>query len=136
MPSQNTSRIFVIGGTGAEGIPVIRSLIKDKKYSCRVLTRDHNSSRAQALVALGNVELIEGTFADESNLRNGYLGCDGAFVNIDGFNSGEKTESYWAVRAYELAIQEGIKFFVYGNLDYSLKKSGYDPKYVASWNWE
>ena len=75
------------------------------------------------------MELVEGTFADETDLRNGYRGCDGAFVNIDGFNCGEKNETYWAIRVYELAIEEGIKFFVYGNLDYSLKKSGYDRRF-------
>ncbi|KAH6714598.1 hypothetical protein BKA61DRAFT_550213 [Leptodontidium sp. MPI-SDFR-AT-0119] len=129
MSSQHTSKIFIIGGTGAQGIPVIQSLVADRKYSVRVLTRDSKSLRAKALLALGNVELVEGTFADETDLRNGYRGCDGAFVNIDGFNCGEKAETYWAIRAYELAIEEGIKFFVYGNLDYSLKKSGYDPKH-------
>src|SRR6266542_2849651 len=46
---------------------------------------------------------------------------DGAYVNIDGFNTGEKTEMYWAIRCYEIAIEEGIQFFVYGNLDYALK---------------
>lgn len=129
MSSQNTSKIFIIGGTGAQGIPVITSLVSDRKYSVRVLTRDSTSPRAKALLALGNVELVEGTFADETDLRNGYRGCDGAFVNIDGFNCGEKNETYWAIRAYELAIEEGIKFFVYGNLDYSLKKSGYDRRF-------
>ena len=129
MSTQHTSKIFIIGGTGAQGIPVITSLVADKKYSVRVLTRDPSSPRAKALLALGNVELVEGTFADETDLRNGYRGCDGAFVNIDGFNCGEKNETYWAIRAYELAIEEGIKFFVYGNLDYSLKKSGYDRRF-------
>ena len=129
MPSQHTSKIFVVGGTGAQGLPVVRDLVKDKKYSCRVLTRDSNSSRAKSLLALGNVEIVEGTFADEAALRNGYKGCDGAFINIDGFNTGEKTEMYWAIRSYELALEEGIKFFVYGNLDFNLKKSGYDPKF-------
>lgn len=129
MSTQHASKIFIIGGTGAQGIPVITSLVADKKYSVRVLTRDPTSPRAKALLALGNVELVEGTFADETDLRNGYRGCDGAFVNIDGFNCGEKNETYWAIRAYELAIEEGIKFFVYGNLDYSLRKSGYDRRF-------
>ncbi|KIV89367.1 hypothetical protein PV10_08942 [Exophiala mesophila] len=129
MAKHQTSRIFVVGGTGAQGIPVVRGLVKDGKYKVRVLTRDANSRRAKELVALGNVELVEGTFASEADLRNGLRGCDGAFVNIDGFNSGEKTEIYWAIRSYELAIEEGIKFFVYGNLDYVYKKSGYDPKF-------
>ncbi|KAF7914640.1 uncharacterized protein EAF01_001046 [Botrytis porri] len=131
MSSHQTFKIFVISGTGAQGIPVIKSLVADKKYQVRVLTRDTTSTRAQQLLALGNVELFEGTFADEEILRAGYKGCDGAFVNIDGFNTGEKTEMFWAIRSYELAIQEGIKFFVYGNLDYGLKKGGRQEKYHA-----
>ncbi|RMD42095.1 hypothetical protein DV735_g3059, partial [Chaetothyriales sp. CBS 134920] len=129
MASYKTSHIFVVGGTGAQGIPVIRGLVKDRGYKVRVLTRDRTSARARELVALGNVELVEGTFASEEDLRRGFRGCDGAFVNIDGFNSGEKTEIFWAIRSYELALEEGIKFFVYGNLDYTYKKSGYDPKF-------
>lgn len=128
MTSYKTSKIFVIGGTGAQGIPVVRGLVKDRKYSCRVLTRSVDNPRAKLLQSFGNVEFIEGTFADEEIIRAGLRGCDGAFVNIDGFNCGEKTEIYWTIRIYELALEEGIKFFVHGNLDYTYKKSGYDPK--------
>ena len=81
MSSHATSTIFVVGGTGAQGIPVVRALVADKKYSVRVLTRDAASPRAQALLALGNVSLLEGTFADEDVLREVFRGCDGAFVN-------------------------------------------------------
>ena len=129
MSSHKTSKIFVIGGTGAQGIPVIQALVADKKYSVRVLSRDPASPRAKELLALGNVSILEGTFADEAVLREGFRGCDGAFVNIDGFNTGEKSEMYWAIRSYEIAIEEGIKVFVYGNLDYGLKKSGYDSRF-------
>jgi hypothetical protein len=129
MPSHETSNIFIIGGTGAQGIPVTRALVADKKYSVRVLSRDASSRRAKELLELGNVSILEGTFADEAVLREGFRGCDGAFVNIDGFNTGEKTEMYWAIRSYEIAIEEGVKFFVYGNLDYGLKKAGYDPRF-------
>src|ERR1700689_636882 len=131
MSPQTFSKIFVIGGTGAQGMPIVRALVGDKKYSARVLSRDPNSRRAKALLALGNVSIVEGTFADEATLREGFRGCDGAYVNIDGFNTGEKTEIYWAIRSYEIAIEEGIKFFVYGNLDYALKKAGYDSKFRA-----
>ncbi|KAM0540557.1 hypothetical protein ACHAPJ_013583 [Fusarium lateritium] len=122
-------RIFVIGATGAQGLPVCRGLIKDGAYSLRVLTRDANSNRARQAAELGDVEFVEGTFANEENLRKGFVGCWGAFINIDGFNTGEKTEIYWTIRAYELAIECGIEFFVFGNLDYVYKKSGYDPKF-------
>jgi NmrA-like family len=33
------------------------------------------------------------------------------------------------VLLYEIAIEEGVKFLVYGNLDYGLKKSGYDSRF-------
>jgi hypothetical protein len=129
MSSRTTPTIFVIGGTGAQGMPVVRALVADEKYSVRVLSRDSTSPRARALLALGNVSILEGSFADEDVLREGFRGCDGAFVNIDGFNTGEKTETYWTLRSYEIAIEEGVKFFVYGNLDYALKKSGYDSRF-------
>ncbi|RDL38719.1 NAD(P)-binding protein [Venustampulla echinocandica] len=131
MHAQQASNIFVIGGTGAQGIPVVQALVEDKQYRCRILTRDTASARSQSLLALGNVELVQGTFANEDDLRKGMRGCDGAFINIDGFSSGEKAEVFWAIRSYEIAIQEGIKFYVYANIDYATKKSGYDPKFRA-----
>lgn len=67
-------KIFVVGATGAQGIPVVRGLVQDKAYSVRALTRDLNSARAKELVALGNVELMEGTFANEEVLRKGFAG--------------------------------------------------------------
>ncbi|EED14307.1 conserved hypothetical protein [Talaromyces stipitatus ATCC 10500] len=129
--SDHKTKIFIIGGTGAQGIPVITGLLTDKKYHCKILTRDPNSPRAKQLAALGGLDIsfIQGTFADEQTLKAGFESCDGAFVNIDGFNTGEKTEMFWAIRAYELALESGVKFFVYGNLDYVYKKSGYDPKF-------
>jgi hypothetical protein len=129
--SSQVPLVFIVGGTGAQGTPVIKSLVHDGAYKVRILTRDKSSSRAQSLKALSpqNVELAQGTFTSENDLRNGYRGADFAFVNIDGFNTGEKTETFWAIRSYELALEEGIKFFVYGNLDFVYKKSGYNPTF-------
>src|SRR5262249_11935254 len=62
MPAHTTSRIFVVGGTGAQGLPVIGALVADKKYSVRALSRDATSRRANALLALGNVSILQGTF--------------------------------------------------------------------------
>lgn len=33
------------------------------------------------------------------------------------------------MRAYEIALDAGIKFYVWGNLDYTLKKANWDPKF-------
>lgn len=40
MSSHTTSKIFVIGGTGVQGMPIIRALVADQKYSVRFFTRD------------------------------------------------------------------------------------------------
>ncbi|KXT03467.1 hypothetical protein AC578_1565 [Pseudocercospora eumusae] len=108
-------KVFIVGGTGAQRTPVIKGLVQDGAYSARVLTSDLNSVRARGLAQLGDVELVEGPFASGSDLGKGLQGCDCAFVNIDGFNAGAKSEIFWAIRAYEIAIEEGIKLFIYGN---------------------
>src|ERR1700761_4242459 len=121
--------IAVIGGTGAQGIPAIKELAGSGQYKVRALTRDASSARFRELQSYGPVEAVIGTFASEEDLRATFRGAWGAFVNIDGFNTGEKTEMYWAIRAYELALEEGVQMFVYGNLDYVYKKSGFRPEF-------
>ncbi|KAK4175489.1 hypothetical protein QBC36DRAFT_331364 [Triangularia setosa] len=130
MAATSKPTIFIIGGTGAQGIPVIKGLVQDGAYDVRVLTRDANSRRAKHLLTLGpNVELVPGTFTSEVDLRAGFKGCWGAFINIDGFATGEAMETFWTYRCYELAIECGIKFYVHGNLDYGYKLGGYDPQF-------
>ncbi|KAI0455705.1 hypothetical protein F5B21DRAFT_523184 [Xylaria acuta] len=143
--------VAIIGGTGAQGVPVVRELLKSGDYSVRVLTRDTNNARFKELQSYGPVESVVGTFASEESLRATFRGAWGAFVNIDGFNSGEKAEIFWTIRvtlagvanyqyttynaddfaAWELAIEEGVKFYVHGNLDYAYKKSGFRPEFHA-----
>lgn len=122
--------VFIIGGTGAQGMSVIEGLVRDRKYRCRVLTRDANSPQAKHLASLNDgIEFITGSFASEPTLRAGFAGCTGAFVNIDSFNCGEKAEIYWAMRAYELPLESGsVKLFVYGNIDFYYQPSRYDPQ--------
>ncbi|KAG6354597.1 hypothetical protein INS49_004615 [Diaporthe citri] len=130
----STKKIFIIGGTGAQGIPVVRDLAADPQYSLRILTRDASGPRAQELLALApdRIELQEGTLESDAGLRRGFRGCWGAFVNIDGFIVGEKAEVFWAMRTYEVAVECGLQSFVYGNLDYGYKKGGYDPQFYAA----
>ncbi|KAI4212120.1 MAG: hypothetical protein LQ351_005150 [Letrouitia transgressa] len=122
--------IFVIGGTGAQGLPIMESLTApDSDFAVKILTRDTTSDRAKSLACLPNVTLVTGTFASEEDLRAGFTGAWGAFVNIDGFNCGEKAEIYWGIRSYEIALECGVQFFVWGNLDFVYKESGYDSKF-------
>lgn len=130
----STKMIFIIGGTGAQGIPVVRDLAADPQYSLRILTRDASSTRAQELLALApeRIELQEGTLESEAVLRRGLQGSWGAFINIDGFIVGEKTEMFWAMRTYELAVELGLKCFLYANIDYGYMKSGYRSEFRAA----
>ncbi|KAI1772696.1 NAD(P)-binding protein [Hypoxylon cercidicola] len=121
--------VAVVGATGAQGTPVVKELVQSGAYTVRALTRDAKSARFQELQSYGPVEAVVGTFASEADLRATFRGAWGAFVNIDGFNSGEKTEMFWTIRAYELAIEEGVQFFVLGNLEYMYKNSGYRPEF-------
>ncbi|KAI1178952.1 hypothetical protein F4777DRAFT_575603 [Nemania sp. FL0916] len=143
--------VAVIGATGAQGIPVVRDLLKSGDYSIRVLTRDTNSARFKELQAFGPIESVVGTFASEESLRATFRGAWGAFVNIDGFNSGEKNEIFWTIRgkifslfcriptlgaeatigAWELALEEGVQFYVHGNLDYAWKKGGFRREFYC-----
>lgn len=128
----STRTIAIIGATGAQGIPVVRDLVQSGDYTVRALTRDPDSTRFKEIQAFGPpgaVQTVVGSFASEEALRDVFRGAWGAFVNIDGFNCGEKTETYWSIRAYELAIEEGVKFYVFGNLPYGYKLGGYDPKF-------
>ncbi|KAI1427187.1 hypothetical protein F5Y12DRAFT_783512 [Xylaria sp. FL1777] len=125
-----TRLVAIIGGTGAQGVPVVRELLKSGEYSVRVLTRNTNSDRFKELQSYGPIESVVGTFASEESLRATFRGAWGAWVNLDGFNSGEKTEIFWTIRAaWELAIEEGVKFYVHGNIDYSYKTSGFRPEF-------
>ncbi|KAI1307429.1 hypothetical protein F5Y03DRAFT_383765 [Xylaria venustula] len=114
--------VAVIGGTGAQGVPVVRDLLKSGDYAVRVLTRDTNSARFKELESYGPVESVVGTFASEESLRATFRGAWGAWVNIDGFNSGEKAEIFWTIR-------EGVKFYVHGSIDYAYKLSGFRPEF-------
>ncbi|KAI0154142.1 NmrA family protein [Xylariaceae sp. FL1272] len=117
--------ISVIGGTGAQGIPIVKALVESGDYTVRALTRDTSNARFKELQSFGPVEGLVGSFASEQNLRTLFKGSWGAFVNIDGFNAGEMVELYWTIRAWELAIEEGVKFFVLGHLDYAYKLSDF-----------
>ncbi|KAJ8062330.1 hypothetical protein OCU04_008878 [Sclerotinia nivalis] len=121
-----SKEILVIGGTGAQGIPVVKALAESGRYTVRVLTRNIDSSRAKDLVALGNVTLIQGRQDNQEDLHKAFRGVYGAWVNTDGFTLGEKDELFYGFRAYEIARTEGVQHYIWANIEYGLK--------IANWN--
>jgi len=126
---QMMKRIVVIGGTGAQGRPVVKELCRDGSYEVVVLTRDLLSSNSKELESLGNVTLWKGSYTSEENLHSLFKNAYGAFVNTNGFNLGEKAEIYWGIRIFEIAVEENVQHYLWSSLDYGLKKGGWNSKF-------
>ncbi|KAH8817141.1 hypothetical protein F5884DRAFT_896828 [Xylogone sp. PMI_703] len=121
--------ILVIGGTGAQGSPVVNALSKSGRYDVRVLTRNPTSDHAKKLAELANVTLIQGSQDSQMDLHTAFKGVYGAWVNLDGFTLGEKNELFYGIRAYEIARHHGVKHYVFANTDYVLRKADWDERY-------
>ncbi|ESK85344.1 hypothetical protein Moror_5971 [Moniliophthora roreri MCA 2997] len=129
--------ILVVGATGAQGLPVVASLLAPSKdgtpspYAVRALTRDPTSERAVQLKNAG-AELFKGSFENIQDIIGAYQGCYGAFINTDTFTVGQQREIYAAIQWYEYAHREGsMRHFVWSGLDYSSKLGSYQLKYKA-----
>ncbi|KAL4889743.1 hypothetical protein BDV59DRAFT_195425 [Aspergillus ambiguus] len=121
--------ILVIGGTGAQGVPVVKALATGSNYDIRVITRNASSKDARALASLPGVSIFEGNTYDENTLRHAFKDINCVFANTNGFAIGEKAEIYWGIRLYELAREFKVEHFVYAGLEYGSKLSNFDNKY-------
>jgi len=127
--------ILVIGATGGQGLAIIDALLapcndgSPSPYAVRALTRDPSSRRARELTAKG-VECVKGSFDDPNTLRAALKGAYGAWVNTDGGTVGEAGEVYSGMRIFELAKRSpDMRHYIWSSLDYSYKKSGYNPDF-------
>ncbi|KAG8894613.1 hypothetical protein FRB99_001100 [Tulasnella sp. 403] len=121
--------VLIIGGTGAQGLPIIDQLTnRAPEFRVRVMTRNPENPRAVDLRKNPRVEIIQGDATNEDDLQRAFSGVYGAFVNLDGFVIGEKLETYWGIRCWEIARQHNVKHYVWGNLDYTLPASGWSNR--------
>ena len=119
--STQSTKILVIGGTGAQGQRVVRGmsrlrfsifspgnllpdLVKDGKYLVTILTRSIETPSAKALQDLGNVVLVEGSYQVEEDVRKALKDQNGVYLNMDSFTMTESAEYYWSFRMYVLAL--------------------------------
>ncbi|KAI8844750.1 hypothetical protein BC829DRAFT_428062 [Chytridium lagenaria] len=84
MAATPLKKIVIIGGTGAQGVPIVK-----------------------------------GQYTDDSTLRKVFDGAYGAY----------REEVYWGMRIFEVAAEMGVRHYVWGALDYSLKVGGYEKKF-------
>ena len=103
--------ILVIGGTGAQGLAVVKALLEptsdgaSSPYAVRILTRNPEHPKVKAEFNHPNIELVQGSFTDLAQVESALEGVWGAYINTDGFTVGEKAETYYGLRIFELAVR-------------------------------
>jgi hypothetical protein len=95
-------------------------------FDVRVLTRDQESDNSKKLAGLKNVSLYTGAPDDEASLRKAFTGVDYAFVNLNSWALGIKNEIYLGIRTFEIAVQSGVKHYIWSSLDNYFLETRYD----------
>ncbi len=119
-----TKTIALIGGTGAMGRAVVNALLEDESetWAVRIMTRNPESDRAQAMKAAGGdrVRFVIGDLEDGTGLDAVMQGAYGAFSNTNFWSVGEKSvarERTHGLRVVEAARRAGVQLFVHSSLD-------------------
>lgn len=60
--------------------------------------------------------VVQGNAMKEDTIRSLFQGANAAFVNLDGFAMGERRETFWGARIFEIAQECGVKHceYMYG----------------------
>ncbi|PVH85917.1 NAD(P)-binding protein [Cadophora sp. DSE1049] len=124
--------IVVFGGTGTQGSPIVHELSKSGKFKVTVPTRDLTSPSSLTLSTFPSVQLILADYTSEAGLRDAFNGQDACYFNLNSFTIGEAHEYFWTFRAYEIAVQSNLKWFVLSGGPDRLKQHGYQEKYRNS----
>ncbi|XP_075811986.1 nmrA-like family domain-containing protein 1 [Microtus pennsylvanicus] len=113
----NRKIIAVFGATGAQGGSVARSILENKHFALRALTRDVSQKNALALRDLG-AEVVRCDLDDAASVEEALKGVHGAFVvtNFWEHLSKEKEVCQGKLVA-DIAKRLGLKHVVYSSLE-------------------
>jgi uncharacterized protein YbjT (DUF2867 family) len=100
-------------------------------YKVNVLTRNQETENSKKLGALPNVTLFTGETDDEVALRKAFAGVDYAFVNLNSWALGIKNEIFWGIRIFEIAVQSGVKHYIWSSLDNFAPETQFDDSISA-----
>jgi hypothetical protein len=105
------------------------------KYHISVLTRDPSSAKSLTFkIKFPQVNLLKGSYTTEAGLRTALENQDVVYFNMDSFSVGEPQEYFWTFRAYEIAVQSGVKWFIYSGARENKSLYGLQEKYRNSHN--
>ncbi|MHA6248200.1 NmrA/HSCARG family protein [Pontibacter sp. CAU 1760] len=111
--------ITVFGATGAQGGGVARAILQDKnrEFAVRAVTRDPQSDKAKALVALG-AEVVAADIDDKESIIRVLRGAYGAyFVTFFWAHFSPEQEYKEAKRMAEAAKETGLQHAIWSTLE-------------------
>jgi uncharacterized protein YbjT (DUF2867 family) len=123
--------ILVAGATGKQGGAVIRHL-KGKEWKIRALTRNANSSAAQALAGEG-IDVVQGDMNDPSSLDRAMEDAYGVFSVQNFWIVGAEVEIQQGKNMANAALRAGVQHFVYTSVGAAERKTGvvhFESKFV------
>ncbi|KXG49077.1 uncharacterized protein PGRI_029470 [Penicillium griseofulvum] len=103
--------VTIFGGTGNQGSSVARSLLahKDNIFHVRVITRDPQSDKAQAIASLG-AELVRADGMNPVEMANAFAGSWGALKSLDG-----PSDYDLGATVIDAAEKSGVQHVVYSS---------------------
>ncbi len=111
--------IVVFGATGAQGGGLARAILNDKnsEFAVRAVTRDPNSDKAKALVAMG-AEIVAANIDDAESMSEALRGAYGAyFVTFFWTHFSPDKEMAEAKQMAEAAKAAGLKHVIWSTLE-------------------
>ncbi|KAF7510639.1 hypothetical protein GJ744_006251 [Endocarpon pusillum] len=115
----STKLVTVFGATGNQGGAVARSLLKNKNFSVRGITRNPGSDAAKALASLG-AEMVKADGFNKDEMKAAFEGSWGAFVNTQSEDPsvtqpGGPHEFDLGKSIIDVAAEAGVKNLVYSS---------------------
>ncbi|KAJ7441514.1 hypothetical protein B0H11DRAFT_2096080 [Mycena galericulata] len=123
-----TSRVVaVFGATGLQGSVVLNAILKDGTITPRAITRTPDSAVALKLKDRG-IEVVKGDSGDKTSLLSALRGCDAVFAYtvpiLAPFNTTGPDEITQGRNMVDVAIEAGVKFFLFSSLPSITRISG------------
>lgn len=108
--------ILVLGGTGAQGGSVVKSLLKDGNWNVRVLSRNPDSDKAKELKSKG-VEVYKGDMSNVDDLRAAAQGVDAIFAVTSFWDPASMfKEAEIGTKIVDVAAEVKVKKFIFSAL--------------------
>ncbi|KAL1788154.1 hypothetical protein HispidOSU_014101 [Sigmodon hispidus] len=120
----NRKIIAVFGATGAQGGSVARSILENKHFALRVLTRDVTRKNALVFRDLG-AEVVRCDLDDAASVEEALKGAHGAFVVTNFWDHASKEKEVCQGKLVaDVAKRLGLKHVVYSGLENVDRMSG------------